>query len=88
MSKQFRLRLTDVELRFLIVTLADVVESCDNLLAFARTLPRNDPRIGHERRRRFVAKELKRKFEGNLEGRKTHMRRMALLVCGMLMDEN
>jgi len=67
LSKQFRLRLTDVELKFLIATLADVVESCDNLLAFERTLPRNDQRIDHERRWQYVAKELKRKFEGNLE---------------------
>jgi len=68
--KQFRLRLTDVELKFLILTLADVAESCDKFLASGWNLPWNNPGIGHERRRRYVAKGLKRKFEGNLEGGK------------------
>jgi hypothetical protein len=34
-----------------------------------------------------VAKEMVRRFNGTLEGRKMHMRSMALILCNMVVAE-
>jgi hypothetical protein len=80
----FRLRLTSPELRFLIQVLEGVVESSELILGYA---DKKDRRLVEERRRRYVAKEMIRRFSGTLEGRKMHMRSMALMLCNMLTAE-
>jgi hypothetical protein len=50
-------------------------------------LDNKDRRLVEERRRRYVAKEMIRRFSGTLEGRKMHMRSMALILCNMLTAE-
>ena len=80
----FRLRLTSPELRFLIQVLEGVVESSEMILG---CLDKKDRRLVEERRRRYVAKEMIRRFSGTLEGRKMHMRNMALILCNMLTAE-
>jgi hypothetical protein len=80
----FRLRLTSPELRFLIQVLDGVVESSEMIIS---CLEKKDRRIVEERRRRYVAKEMIRRFSGTLEGRKMHMRSMALILCNMLTAE-
>ena len=80
----FRLRLASPELRFLIQVLEGVVESSEMILG---CLDKKDRRLVEERRRRYVAKEMIRRFSGTLEGRKMHMRNMALILCNMLTAE-
>ena len=80
----FRLRLTSPELRFLIQVLEGVVESSEMILS---CLDKKDRRLVEERRRRYVAKEMIRRFSGTLEGRKMHMRSMALMLCSMVTAE-
>jgi hypothetical protein len=48
---------------------------------------KKDRRLVYERRRRYVAKEMVRRFNGTLEGRKMHMRSMALILCNMVVAE-
>jgi hypothetical protein len=80
----FRLRLTSPELKFLIQVLEGVVESSEMILS---CLDKKDRRLVEERRRRYVAKEMIRRFSGTLEGRKMHMRSMALMLCSMVTAE-
>jgi hypothetical protein len=54
MVEQFRLRVKDVELKFLIKTLEDVVEGSDMVLAYEKTLPRNDPGKGDSAKAKAV----------------------------------
>ncbi len=82
--KQFRLRMTDVELKFLIKVLGETVEGADLVLAFSTRENKFDSVILEQRRRKFVAREMQRKFRSILEGKKRHMRNIALIVCAML----
>jgi hypothetical protein len=72
------------EIRFLIKILEDVVETSE--LVIANIDNKKDHAVVVERRRRFVAKEMIRRFNGTLEGRKMHMRDMALILCKMVID--
>jgi hypothetical protein len=76
--------LTAPELKFLVQVLEGVVESSEMILG---CLDKKDRRIVEERRRRYVAKEMVRRFNGTLEGRKMHMRSMALILCNMVVAE-
>jgi hypothetical protein len=76
--------LTAPELKFLVQVLEGVVESSEMILG---CLDKKDRRIVEERRRRYVAKEMIRRFSGTLEGRKMHMRSMALMLCNMVTAE-
>ena len=78
------MRLTSPELKFLIQVLEGVVESSEFILGYA---DKKDRRLVEERRRRYVAKEKIRRFSGTLEGRKMHMRNMALILCNMITAE-
>jgi hypothetical protein len=80
----FRLRLTSPELKFLIQVLEGVVESSEMIIG---CLDKKDRRLVEERRRRYVAKEMIRRFSGTLEGRKMHMRSLALILCNMITTE-
>jgi hypothetical protein len=77
--------LTSPELKFLIQVLEGVVESSEMILG---CLDKKDRRMVEERRRRYVAKEMIRRFSGTLEGRKMHMRSMALILCSMVTAES
>jgi hypothetical protein len=76
--------LTAPELKFLIQVLEGVVESSEMIIA---GFDKKDRRLVNERRRRYVAKEMVRRFNGTLEGRKMHMRSMALILCNMVVAE-
>jgi hypothetical protein len=78
------LRLTSQELKFLIQVLEGVVDSSEMIIG---CLDKKDRRVVEERRRRYVAKEMIRRFSGTLEGRKMHMRSLALILCNMITAE-
>ena len=84
LSETYRLRMTAPELKFLIQVLEGVVESAELIIGYA---DKKDKRLVNERKRRYVAKEMIRRFQGTLEGKKLHMRYMALIVCSMLTEE-
>jgi hypothetical protein len=76
--------MTTPELKFLIMILEGVVESSEMIIA---NLDKKDRRLVEERRRRYVAKEMIRRFTGTLEGNKFHMRTNALWFCDLLTKE-
>ena len=79
MFEQFRLRMRDIELKFLEDS-ERRHRGLDVVIAFSKILERNDPGLIRKRRRRFVAQKLQRKFESVLEDKKKHMRSMARAV--------
>jgi hypothetical protein len=79
--------MTNPELKFRIKVLEDVVEASDLVLNFS-DFKKNDREAVEERRKRYVAEEMIRRFKGTLEGRKMHMRQTALILCSMVTSEN
>ena len=68
----------------MIKVLNDVVEASE--IVMDNISNKKDHAVVVERRRRYVAKEMIRRFNGTLEGRKMHMRSMALVLCKMVID--
>jgi len=73
--------LTAPELKFLVQVLEGVVGSSEMIIS---GFDKKDRKLVYERRRRYVAKEMIRRFNGTLDSRKMHMRSMALILCNML----
>ncbi len=73
--------MTAPELKFLVQVLEGVVGSSEMIIS---GFDKKDRKLVYERRRRYVAKEMIRRFNGTLDSRKMHMRSMALILCNML----
>jgi hypothetical protein len=84
LSETYRLRMTVPELKFLIQVLEGVVEASEMVIENIGN--KKDHAVVVERRRRYVAKEMIRRFQGTLEGKKLHTRTMALILCKMVIE--
>jgi hypothetical protein len=82
----YRLRLTEQELKFILHILKERAETAEDIMRLYG-LKKTDERFREQKKVKFVADDMVRRFSGTLEGKKRHFGMRAWWTCMYLVSD-